>query len=77
MLFRSGARAILIGLPFGLLLAWILSKILSGFLFQVKVDDPVAWIISCTLLFMITIIAAFIPALRIAHVNPLDALRNE
>ena len=72
-----GIRVILIVVPIGLFLAWILSKVLSGFLFQVKVDDPLAWIISCTVLLGITVIAVLIPALRATHVNPLEAIRSE
>jgi len=72
-----GTRAILFGLPFGLFLAWVLSRILSRYLFQVNVNDPLVWIISCALLLVITIIAAFIPALRATRVNPLVAMRNE
>jgi len=72
-----GIRAILMGLPFGLLLAFILSKVLSSVLFQVNIVDPLTWIFSCMLLTCITIIAALIPALRAASVNPLDVLRNK
>ena len=71
-----GMRAILLGLPFGLFLAWVLSRMLSGYLFQVKVDDTLAWIISSAALFCITIIAALIPAVRVSRVNPMDVLRN-
>ena len=72
-----GTRAILLGLPAGLILAWILSRILSGYLFQVKVNDSLAWLISCAVLLVITTVAAFIPALRAAQISPLDALRDE
>jgi len=72
-----GIRAIFFGLPLGLFLAWILSRVLSSYLFQVKVGDPFVWIISCVLLLIITIIAAFIPALRVIRISPMDALRNE
>jgi len=75
--FWRGIRAILIALPVGLFLALILSRILSGFLFQVKTDDPIAWIVSCAVLIGIAAIAVLIPALRAMHVNPLDAMRNE
>ena len=75
--FWRGIRAILFTLPFGLFLAWILSKILSSFLFQVKTNDPLAWFISCAVLLGLAGIAVLIPALRAAHVNPLDAMRKE
>jgi putative ABC transport system permease protein len=72
-----GTRAVLFGLPVGLFLAWILSRILYRYLFQLKTDDPFVWIISCAALLVITTVAAFIPALRVSRVNPLDALRSE
>ena len=75
--FWRGFRAILLGLPFGLFMAWILSRILSVYLVQVNVGDPLIWVISCAILLVITTIAALIPALRAVRVNPLDALRNE
>jgi len=72
-----GARAILIGLPSGLFLAMILSKILSTVMFQVNIVDPFVWIISCVLLACITFIAALFPALQAIRVNPLDVIRSK
>jgi putative ABC transport system permease protein len=72
-----GVRAILLGLPLGLFFAWILSRILSSFLFQLNPNDALAWILSSTLLIGIVVISAFIPVLRMIRVNPIDALRNE
>ena len=71
-----GMRAIFFGLPFGLFLALILSRILSRYLFQVKVDDPLVWIISCAFLLIVTIIAALVPVLRAIRVNPMIALHD-
>ena len=76
ILFRS-TRVLLIGLPCGLFLGWILTHGLSSTLYQVQSSDPVVWIISCVVLFGITIIAALIPAIRAAHINALDAMRKE
>jgi len=70
-------RAILIGLPFGLFCALILSKILSSVLFQVSAADPFAWTISCVLLTIITVVASLIPTLRASRINPLDVLNNK
>ena len=75
--FWRGIRAILLGLPFGLFMALILSKVLASFLVQVKIGDPITWIICCVILLAIATIAALIPALRTIRVNPLYALRNE
>ena len=75
--FLRGIRAILLGLPFGLFLALILCKILSSFLVQLNIRDPLVWLISCAVLLVIATVAALIPALRTVLLNPLDALRNE
>ena len=71
-----GTRAILFGLPLGLFMAWLLARVLSRYLFHVNVSDPFVWIISCGLMLIITIIAAFIPALRTIRVNPMDVMRD-
>jgi len=74
--FWRGIRAIIVGLPFGLFLAWILAKALAGYLAQVNIDDPFAWLISCAILLVITAVAALVPALAATRVNPMDALRK-
>jgi len=75
--FWRGVRSIIVGLPLGLFLAWILSRVLSSFLVQINAADALSWVISCAVLLVITTVAALIPALRLARVNPLDALRLE
>ena len=75
--FWRGIRAILIGLPFGLFMAWILARVLSGYLVQVNIGDTFTWLISCAILLVIAAVAALIPALRSSRVNPIDALRDE
>ena len=74
--FWRGIRAILLGLPFGLFVAWILARVLTGFIVDVNVGDPFAWLISCAILLVIAAVAALIPALRASRINPIDALRE-
>jgi ABC-type antimicrobial peptide transport system permease subunit len=64
-------------LPFGLFLAWILSRTLSSFLVQVDTGDPLAWVVGCAVFIVIVTVAALIPALRASRVNPLAALRDD
>jgi ABC-type antimicrobial peptide transport system permease subunit len=77
LILSRGLRVLFIGLPCGLFAGWVLTRGLSSALFQVQSDDPFVWIIGCALLTGMTIIAALIPALRAARVNPLDALRGK
>jgi len=74
--FWRGIRAILVGVPLGLFLALILCKFLSSALVHVNIRDPLAWLISCALLFAIAAGASLIPALRAIFINPTDALRD-
>ena len=76
ILLRS-ARVLIIGLPCGLFLGWALTHGLSSTLYQVHYNDPAVWIYSCFIILFITIIAALIPALKAALINPLEAIRNE
>lgn len=77
LVLLRGMNTIIIGLPLGMFLAWILSKILSSFLIFVNVGDPLVWIMCCVALLGMVTLGALIPALRIIRVNPLDVLRNE
>jgi putative ABC transport system permease protein len=65
------------GLALGLTVAWILSALVSGFLFQVQPHD--AWVYTAVSAALVAagITAAFLPARRAAHVDPLVALRAE
>jgi predicted permease len=65
------------GLAIGLSAAWVLSALISGFLFQVQPHDP--WIYAGVAASLVTtgVIAAFVPARRAARVDPLVALRLE
>lgn len=73
----GGIRSIVVGLPVGLFLAWVLSKMLSGFLNQVNINFPFSWVFSCATFVIMVTIAALIPALRATRINSWDALRNE
>jgi len=72
-----GIRVILLGLPLGLFLAWILSRMLSSFVFQLNTSNPVVWVMGCALLIIIVTVAALIPALQATRVNPVDAIRKD
>ena len=65
------------GLAIGLAAAWVLSALVSGFLFQIQPHDP--WIYAGVAASLVAtgVIAAFIPARRAARVDPLVALRLE
>jgi putative ABC transport system permease protein len=73
----QAARLAALGIGIGLLLAWIMARGLSAFLFEVTVLDPVTFLGSAALILLVCLIASFAPALRATHVDPLTALRAE
>jgi len=66
-----------IGLTIGVVWAWILSRFVEGFLFQIEPHDMTVYAGVLLVLTMAGLAAAFIPARRAAHVDPLIALRME
>jgi predicted permease len=77
MLLRSGLATIAIGLGVGLVLALVLTRLMSGLLFSVRTWDPAALGGAAVLLLAAALLAIFVPARRATHVNPMVALRYE
>ena len=57
--------------------AWMLSALVSGFLFQIQPHDPRVYLAVAATLVATGVVAAFVPARRAARVDPLVALRLE
>jgi len=54
-----------------------LTRYIQSFLFGVKAQDPATLIGAGFLLLAVTVLAAFLPALRAIRVQPMQALRRE
>jgi len=77
MVLGDGVLLLAIGTALGLLGSLIVSRLLEGMLFGVAPSDP--WTLVIVTLVMITVglIAAGVPAVRAARVDPLVAIRQE
>jgi len=67
----------LIGLAVGLAAAVAVTRFLSSLLHSVTATDPLTYAAIALLLAGIAFIASYVPSLRAAKVDPMEALRYE
>ena len=77
LLVGSAARLAAIGLVCGLGIALVARRLIEAMLFGIRPLDPVAIIGSLLVLSAAALVAALLPALRAARVDPVRALREE
>jgi len=77
MVLRDGLLMIAIGLAIGLPLSLATGRISASLLYGIKPNDPLAFVLTISVLLAIGVLAAYLPARRAAAVEPLEALRHE
>jgi putative ABC transport system permease protein len=77
MIVSQGMAVIVVGLVLGLGSAFALMRLLRSLLFGVGENDPVTFVVITVLLFVVALLACYIPARRATKVDPLTALRAE
>jgi ABC-type antimicrobial peptide transport system permease subunit len=77
MFLRQGVALTAIGLALGVGGSLLLTKWLTGLLYEVKGNDPTSFVGVALLFLVIGGAASSLPARRAATVNPADALRAE
>ena len=77
LVLKGAARLVIAGIALGLPAAWAASRWVESMLFGLKATDPAAIVGSIVLLAAVAQLAAYLPAWRASHVDPLTALRHE
>jgi predicted lysophospholipase L1 biosynthesis ABC-type transport system permease subunit len=77
MFVREGLKLAAIGLAFGLIAAFALTRAMSALLFGVSAADPVTYVAVSIALTFAAALASYAPSRRVSAVDPVDALRSE
>jgi putative ABC transport system permease protein len=77
LVLGQGMRASLVGLALGMVAALASTRVLTGFLFEVQPNDPVALGGVALVLVLVSALACVLPARRATAVDPVEVLRAE
>jgi putative ABC transport system permease protein len=77
MVLREGMTLVAAGVVLGVAAALMLTRLLEGMVYGVKVRDPLIFVTVNLLLVAVSLAACYIPARRATRVDPLVALRYE
>ena len=77
LVVREGAVLTAIGASAGLVLSFLVGKVLASMLYQVSGSDLVVFMAAPAVLGAVSLLACYIPARRAARVDPMIALRYE
>ena len=77
MVMRDSLKLIVVGLVVGVPCAYGIAKVLESSLYELAPADPVTMTASILILLVVSLAAAFLPALRAAKTAPITALRED
>ena len=77
MVLGRASVVVVVGMLLGMAGAWATAGLVEAFLFSVTPHDPVVFASAGALLLLTGLLAALVPAIRAARVDPIVALRSE
>jgi len=76
-IIRQGMTLALIGCGLGVILAVVLTRVVSSLLYGVTPTDPLTFALTVLLLSAVAFVSCWLPARRAAKIDPMVALRCE
>jgi putative ABC transport system permease protein len=76
LVLRKSLLTALVGVSFGLAGAWMFSRLLEAFLWNTSSRDPRVFLGGGALLFVVVLVASYLPARRATRVDPVELLRE-
>jgi len=77
LVLKQGAQLALGGVALGLVAASLLSRVMASQLYGVGATDPATYLAVAVTLLVVALTAAYLPARRVARLDPVAALRGE
>ena len=77
LVFSAGMRFIVIGVATGLILLLALSRLLQHFIYEVRVVDPVTYLVVALLMLIAAGLAMLVPAHKAMRADPMTVLRTD
>jgi ABC-type antimicrobial peptide transport system permease subunit len=77
LVMRRTALLVGSGVVVGLVASIASARVLAGLLYGVTPADPAALVLATLFLILVAMLAAYLPARRALHVDPIEALRGD
>ena len=77
LVLKGAHRLTLMGLIFGLVLAYVSGRIVAGNIFAMRPSDPFALITAGVIVIVVALIATMIPAIKAGRQDPMRCLRSD